>query len=432
MKAFSGGIKPKHSKLTEKKEVKAAKLPKRVVIPLLQHTGAVCKPLVNVNDHVAVGQKIGDSEEDMSALIHASISGVVKEIKEMPHPLGTKVNSVIIESDGKIEWHESVKARDNVDSLSKEELLKIIKEAGIVGLGGAGFPTHVKLNVKDKKIDTLIINGAECEPYLTADHRLMLEQTEKIVKGLEIIKKVVGAEKAIIGVEDNKKDAIALLYEKVKDKNIEIVSLKTRYPQGAEKLLIYSILGRKVPARGLPLDVNVVVNNVGTAKAVHDAVYENKPVIERIVTVTGAVKDPGNFTVRIGVLFKDLIEECNGYSGDTKKIIMGGPMMGIAQETANVPVVKGTTGLLVLDKIDIEAKEPCIKCARCVDACPMLLIPAFIAKFSGKELYEQADSFNALDCFECGCCAYVCPSKIPLVELIKKGKMEIMKKLKKK
>jgi electron transport complex protein RnfC len=354
-------------------------------------------------------------------------------IKDMPHPLGTTVSSVVIESDDANEWVESVKARNNVDHFSKDELNKIVQESGIVGLGGAAFPTHVKLSVKDKKIDTVILNGAECEPYLTADHSLMAKEYEKIIKGLKLIMKIVGASKGIIGVEDNKSDVIQTMADRAKviQGDISVVSLKTLYPQGAEKMLIYSLLGRKVPPRGLPLDVNVVVNNVGTAKAVYDAVYEGKPLIERVVTVTGVVREPKNLLVKIGTLFDDVIKECGGAREGVKKIISGGPMMGISQKTALVPVVKGTSGILLLDKITVDEKLTCIRCSRCVDVCPMFLLPTTIAQHADKELYDLAESYNAVDCFECGCCAYVCPSKIPLVEMIKKGKMEIMKRAKK-
>ena len=427
MADFTGGIHLDCNKLTSNKEIVPTKFPKKVIIPLLQHTGAICNPLIKVGDYVEIGQKIADSDAVCSAPIHASISGKVTEIKEMPHPVGSSVNSIIIESDGKINYHSSVKPRDNVEKLTKEELLNIIKEAGIVGLGGAAFPTHVKLNVKDKKIDTVILNGAECEPYLTADHRLMLEQPEKIIKGLKLTMKIVGAEKGIIGVEDNKENAIAFLKEHIDNKNIEVASLKTKYPQGAEKMLIYALLKRKVPTGCLPLDVNVVVDNVATSKAIYDAVYEGKPLIERIVTVTGAVNKPNNFTVRIGTLFEELLKQVDRIT-NPKKLIMGGPMMGITQETTKVPVIKGTTGILVLDDVKEEKQRTCIKCARCVDACPMLLLPNIIAKLSSKGKYEAAEAHFALDCFECGCCAYVCPSKIPLVKLIKQAKIEISKR----
>ena len=470
MAFFTGGVHPSYNKLTANKEIKAAKIPKKVILPLSQHTGAVCEPLVNVGDEVKIGQKIAESKAYVSAPIHASISGRVIDISEQLSPLGNKVKSITIISGRKIEWHGLVKPRENTEALTKEQIidmseiatrnlpasarskmaisehaqehaphlsagsvLDIIKEAGIVGLGGAMFPTHVKLNVKDKKIDTVILNGAECEPYLTCDHRLMLEQPDKIINGLKLIMKAVGAEKAYIGIEDNKKDAVELLTKKLKnEKNIEVKELKTIYPHGAEKMLICSITQRKVPPRKLPLDVGVVVSNVQTAKAVYDAVYEGKPLIERIVTVTGDVKNPQDMLVKIGTPFKDLIEECGGYAKEPFKLIAGGPLMGIAQPNADVPVIKGTSGILALSKIEIEKEKPCIKCAACVDVCPVILMPNIIAEYSKHERYDDADKVFALDCFECGCCSFVCPSKIPLVERIKKAKAEIIKKLKEK
>ncbi len=448
MAVFSGGIHPSYNKITEKKEIKSAKTPEKVILPLSQHAGAICEPLVNVGDEVKIGQKIAESKAFVSAPIHAPISGKIVDISEQLSPLGNKVNSIIIRSDEKNEWHESVKQRDNIemsetqrvsehaqepkvlDNLTKEQIIKIIKEAGIVGLGGAMFPAHVKFNVKDKKIDTVIINGAECEPYLTCDHRIMLEQSEKIVKGLKLIMKAVGAEKAYIGIENNKKNVIELLAKKLKDEdNIEVKELKTIYPQGAEKMLIYSILKRKVPPRKLPLDVNIVVSNVQTAKAIYDAVYESKPLIERVVTVTGDLKNPQNMLAKIGTPFKELIDECGGYSKEPFKLIAGGPLMGITQLDENVPLIKGTSGIVALSKVEIGKEKPCIKCAACVDVCPMLLMPNMIAAYSKEEMYDDADKVFALDCFECGCCSFVCPSKIPLVERIKKAKSEIMKKI---
>ncbi len=429
MTIFSGGIHPDYNKITEKKEIKVAKIPEKVILPVSQHIGAPNKPLVNVGDEVKVGQKIAGSDAFVSAPVHASISGKVIDISEQLSPLGNKVKSITLMSDRRIEWHESVKQRENVEALTKEQIIEIIKEAGIVGLGGAMFPTHVKLNVKDKNIDTVILNGAECEPYLTCDHRLMLEQSDKMIKGLKLIMKAVNAEKAIIGIEDNKKDAIDLMRLKAKhEKGIGVRELKTIYPQGAEKMLIHSLTGKKVPPRKLPLDVNVVVSNVQTAKAVYDAVYEGKPLIERIVTVTGNVKNPHDMHVKIGTSFKELIEECGGYAEEPFKLIAGGPMMGITQPNEDIPVLKGTSGILALSKIEIGKEKPCIKCASCVDICPMLLMPNKIAEYSKNERYDDADEIFALDCFECGCCNFVCPSKIPLVERIKKAKSELMKK----
>ncbi len=304
-------------------------------------------------------------------------------------------------------------------------------------MGGAGFPTQVKLSPPpEKDIDTLIINGAECESYLTADYRIMLELTDEIIFGIKAVIKALGVKKAYIGIEDNKPDAYQKFRDRLADKgNIEVVSLKTKYPQGGEKQLIYSITGREVPSGGLPMDVGVVVQNVGTILAVSNAIKTGMPLIDRVVTVTGSgVKEPKNLLARIGTPFSDLIELCGGFNGDPGKVIMGGPMMGLAQKDLNVPVVKGTSGILVLTKEEAKHFEegPCIKCARCVDMCPISLLPTRIAHFSKMEMWDEAEEYNALDCIECGCCSYICPAKIPLVQRIRIAKSEIMARRKKK
>ncbi len=340
--------------------------------------------------------------------------------------------AVVIESDGKMIWDDSVKSRDNIDSLSQKEIVEIIKQAGIVGMGGAMFPTHVKFAIPEgKKVDTIVINGAECEPMLTCDHRIMLEYTADVVMGIKLILKVSGAKKAIIGIEQNKPDAIKTLTEKAADhSDIEVVGLRTRYPQGAEKMLIYALTGRKVPCGGLPLDIGVVVNNVGTAKAIYDAVYKGKPLIERVVTITGDVKKPQNLLVKVGTSFAELIKQCNGTEGTPVKIINGGPMMGIAQSTDEVPVLKGTSGILVQNKETVvkDKERDCIRCGKCIDVCPMNLMPTMISQYAKKDDFETCSDYNAMDCFECGSCAYACPSKIPLVHWIKIAKAEICKK----
>ena len=429
MTTFIGGVHPHYNKITRKSRIEVAKLPKKGILPLQQHTGAVCEPLVKAGDFVKVGQKIAESKAFVSAPIHASISGKVIGIAKSSHPVLGECNSIIIESDGKIEWHESVKKRENADKLTAKEIIDIVKEAGIVGLGGAAFPTHVKLSPSaEKKIDTLILNGAECEPYLTCDNRLMMEKPDEIIKGLKLIAKALNASNVFIGIEDNKQDAAAYLGAKLEkdDKHIKVITLKTKYPEGAEKMLIHAITKRKVPAGGLPMDVGCVVSNVQTAKAVYDAVYEGKPLIERVVTITGDVNEPKNMLVKLGTPFKDLIEQCGGYKEEPKKIINGGPMMGIAQITDSVPVIKGISGIVVLGETEKHEEEPCIRCARCVDSCPMFLMPTTIAQYADKEDYDMAEKYFAMDCFECGCCAYICPSKIPLVEKIKKAKAKIM------
>lgn len=438
MKLFIGGIHPKYNKVTRNDSIKVAPLPKKVILPLQQHTGAPCEPLVGKDDIVKVGQKIAGSKSFVSAPIHASISGKVLSIAKSKHPVLGECNAIVIEGDGNIEWDKSVKTRENMEQLGKDELRIIIKEAGIVGLGGAAFPTHVKLSPPpENKIDTAILNGAECEPYLTCDHRIMLEQTEKIIKGFQIIINILEAKNCYVGIEDNKEDAISLFEEKLQDMGlkdkIKVVRLKTIYPQGAEKNLIYSITGRKVPNKGgLPMDVGCVVHNVQTAKAIYDAVYDGKPLIERVITITGAVKEPKNLLVKIGTPLKDLIEFCGGYEGSIGKIISGGPMMGIAQYTDEIPIIKGSSGILVQrEEVIKEEERDCIRCGRCVDKCPMLLMPTMIAQYAKNNDIDKAEEYFALDCYECGCCSYVCPSKIPLVHWIKYAKNELMKRKRK-
>ena len=433
---FRGGVHPPERKLSNGSLIKQAEMPKKVVIPLSQHIGAPCKALVAVGDEIKIGQKIAESDAFVSAPIHASISGKVTSIGKYPHPGAGDFTAIVIESDGKMIWDDSVKERDNVESLSSKELIEIVKQAGIVGMGGAMFPTHVKFCLPEgKNVDTIVINGAECEPMLTCDHRIMVEYAEDVVKGIKLILKMSGAAKAIIGVEENKPDAIKALTEKAeKEADIEVVSLRTRYPQGAEKMLIYSLTGRKVPCVCLPLEVGVVVNNVGTAKAIYDAVYKGKPLIERCVTVTGDVEKPQNLMAKVGTSFADLVRQCGGYKREPAKILNGGPMMGIAQSTDDVPILKGTSGILVQNKETVlnNHERDCIRCGKCIDACPMKLMPTMISQYSQKDDFEQCEEYNAMDCFECGACAYECPSKIPLVQWIKVAKSEITKRRKSK
>lgn len=418
---FNGGVHPAHSKLTAGKKIEKASLPEKVVLPLRQHAGAVCDSLVKKGNRVRVGQRIADSDSAISAPIHASISGTVSEISTELTPTGEEVQCVTIESDGKDKW---VKTKGlNLEKSSREDLLAKIRECGIVGLGGAAFPTHVKLNPpKGKKVDTVIIDGVECEPYITADHRLMLEEGEKILKGARIIAMVLGVKRVVFAVEDNKPDAIEKI-RKLSDEDIEVVSLKTKYPAGDERHLIKAGLNREVPPGGLPFDVGVVVQNVGTAKAIHDAVHDGIPLVERVVTVTGDVRKPKNLLVRMGTLFSDLIGECGGPRGATRKVMSGGPMMGIAQ-SKDVPVIKGTGCILVFNKRRVVEEEemPCIRCGKCIEACPMGLVPSTLLALVRNEKFEACSDYNIMSCDECGCCAYVCPSKIPLVQVIKRGK----------
>ena len=432
MKTFRQGLHLAEKKeLSEAKNIKRISPPPQVILPLSQHTGAPCEPLVKVGDQVEEGQKIADHHSFISSPIHASISGKVSSIERMPHPVGGEGEAIIIEGDGngRKVWE---KGELNLRSLAAEEIRKIVREAGIVGLGGAAFPTHVKLSPPENKpIDTIILNGCECEPYLTGDHRLMLERADDCLYGLKVIMKVTGATRGYVGIESNKRDAIVLMREKLKaNENVQVVPLKTKYPQGGEKMLIKAILNREVPPGGLPLDVGVVVNNVGTALAIAEAIKWGKPLLERVVTVTGSgVRQPANLLIPLGTPFSYVVEECGGLGENASKVIMGGPMMGLSQYTLDIPVVKGTSGILVLTESEavVREEEPCIKCARCIDHCPMGLLPTLLARLTKAERWDSLKDYRVMDCIECGCCAYVCPSKIPLVHLMKLGKFQVSK-----
>ena len=435
---FRGGIHPPCTKNTSDLAIEEMPAPANLAILLSQHIGAPCEALVKMKDEVKVGQKIGDADSFVSAPVHSSVSGTVTGIKPCPHPLGMTVQAVLIESDGQNTVDDSIRPRENVDSLSSSEIIDIAREAGLVGMGGATFPTHVKLSPpKEKIIDAVILNGAECEPYLTADHRVMLEKPADVVAGLDLIMRAVGVKKGFVGIETNKPDAIEALGEAVTDSglsDIEVIGLQTKYPQGAEKNLIDAILGREVPSGTLPFEVGVLVQNVGTACAMHDAVVKKMPPIERVLTVTGRVKEPKNLKVRVGTPLRDVIDFCGGPEGPLYKVVMGGPMMGIAQYSLDVPVTKGTSGILVLSKEDspyIE-EEPCIRCGRCLNACPMHLMPCNITDAVAAEDWDDADKYGALDCVECGSCAYVCPASRPIVQYAKLAKSVIMARRKKK
>ncbi len=429
---FKGGVHPEYRKeLTASLAITAAPLPQKVVIPLQQHIGAPCEPLVDVGDFVKVGQKIGDSEGFVSAPVHASLSGKVTAIEPYNHCLGRKVKAVIIEGDGSDERCSELEGVENIDDLSPGELRALIRSAGIVGMGGATFPAHVKLSPPEgKTIDTVIINGAECEPYLTADHRLMLERPDEVVFGLEVMMKALGADRGIIGIEDNKPDAVRVMSQAVEGKSgVSVVPLKTKYPQGAEKMLIQVMTRRQVPSGGLPLDVGVVNHNVGTAVAISGAVRKGVPLTERVVTVTGeGVRRPANLMVRLGTLVSDLLDYCGGLKEETCKVIVGGPMMGLAQPTTDLPVIKGTSGIVALTSEDVDLFESgsCIRCARCVQACPVNLVPTFIAQAAEHSLFDRAEKLHAADCIECGCCAFICPARIPLTQWIRVAKAEVL------
>ncbi len=421
---FSGGKHvPGHKELSRDKAVRNAVLPKTVFIPLSQHTGAPCAPLVKPGDMVKAGQKIGESQSFISAPVHASISGTVRAVEEFNHPVLGRALSVIIDSDGKDEPAFSSPDEKTVGSLSREELISIIKDAGIVGLGGAAFPTHVKLS-PPHPVDTLIVNAAECEPYLTCDFRLMLERVNDILQGVLLVKKILSVNRVFIGVESDKAEATRLLRNKIVQLklDIEVVPLKTKYPQGAEKQLIQAITGREVPPGKLPFDANVVVNNVGTMLAVYEAVYQGSPLFQRVLTVTGSiVREPANLLVRVGTLFSELIEQCGGLTEPAGKLIMGGPMMGLAQSALDVPVIKGTSGILVLSKEQARQTEEsaCIRCGRCVEACPVNLLPSALSVCGEARRFDLAEEYNPFDCIECGTCTYLCPARRRIVEYIR-------------
>jgi electron transport complex protein RnfC len=433
LKTFDRGIHPAYNKeLASSKAILSANLPKTVVIPLRQHAGAPCAPLVKKGDIVTEGQKIADVEAFVSAPIHASISGKVKEIDLYLHPVGMKVPSIVIVGDGeKKDWGTSGGPKVELSSLSADDIRESIRENGIVGMGGAGFPTAVKLNApKGKVIDTVLLNGCECEPYLTADHRIMLEEAEKVVWGMRALMKGVGAKKGFIGIEDNKKDATASIEKALAGAgDIKVIVLQTKYPQGAEKMLIKAALNRKVPKGKLPLDVGVVVNNVGTAAAIFDALNYGKPLIERVVTVSGnGVKEPKNLLCRVGTSFEEILRQCGGLKEEGEfEVLNGGPMMGIAQMQLDVPVIKGTSGITVLmgDVIKPKKYEPCIRCASCVEVCPMALMPYRLGDFGKMQRLNDFNGWGGFDCIECGCCSYVCPSKRPLLQWIRLGKLRV-------
>jgi electron transport complex protein RnfC len=431
---FSGGVHPEGNKeLTAHKPAVPAAIPKRVVIPLSQHIGAPTKPLVVLGQEVKRGEKIGEATGFVSAPVHASISGKVTAIGNFPHSLGMDVTSIVIEGDGKDEWVSGLKETPDYQVLSPDELKKMVQDAGIVGMGGATFPTYVKLSPpKEKPIDVVILNGAECEPYLTSDHRLMLDRPREILEGLKILMRILGVKKGYVGIEANKPDAIeAMKKAAAGSPEIQVWPIKVKYPQGAEKMLIKAIVNRTVPAGGLPMDIGVVVQNVGTADAIYTAVRYGRPLIERYVTVTGrGVKEPKNFIARIGTPFSQLIEEAGGLTESAAKVISGGPMMGMSQFTLDVPVIKGTSGILVLPESEVSVKSygPCIRCGRCIDACPMMLQPSLIGLFIEKGHYQDAKDYNLMDCFECGSCTFVCPANRPMVQWVKKAKKELLKK----
>ena len=423
-KLFFGGVHPADKKaLSAGKGLTAIESPKQVIIPLLQHIGKPCDPLVKVGDYVYFGQKIGDGE-GLCVPVHASVSGTVTAIEAMPHTNGGTQMAVVIENDFKDAVCPDIVPFKNPEEITAEELFACIREAGLVGMGGATFPTDVKAISSLKQIDTLIINACECEPYITADDALMIADAKCILDGVALLSRVLTPEKAIIAIEDNKKEAARVMKEQLKDyPGISLQILPTHYPQGAEKQLVKAVTGREVPAGALPRDVRCAVFNVATAEMVHQAVYEGMPLVRRVVTVTGeAVKNPGNYIVPIGTSFKHLIERSGGLTEDVEKVIAGGPMMGRTQETLDVPVIKGVGAVLCLQEQKTVRGTECIRCGKCVEVCPMHLEPLYLYRYGKANRTDLLQSYNLVDCMECGCCSYTCPAKLPLVETFRLGK----------
>lgn len=435
-KSFRGGIHPPTSKnLTINKPFINHSIPHICYIPLLQHIGKPADCIVKVGDYIQEGAKIGSASGKVSANIHASIPGKVIDIKEHPTVFGKNSLCVVIEAEGAFSASSSKQSLKQISDLTKEEILSTIFESGIVGLGGAAFPTSIKLNPPvNSKIDLLIINGAECEPYLTNDNQLMQTYPEQLVNGIIITMKALNVSKAMIGIEDNKKKAIKSLKDAVLtagyQNSIEVCQVPTKYPQGAEKQLIKTLTKRIVPSGSLPMDVGVVVQNIGTIYAIFEAVMHDKPLIERFVTISGSiVKQPGNYKIRIGTKISDVMTEC-GIKEKPAKIIMGGPMCGIAIDNTDIPVIKGTSGLIFLSKNEIcdNSYESCIRCGRCVSVCPMNLTPYEIGRAVEIEQYALAEKLNPFDCIMCGSCSYICPARRPLSHFIKLAQQKLRKK----
>ncbi len=429
--AFFGGVHPNDMKAaTNEKAIEQLAPPAEVVIPMSQHIGAPCKPLVAVGDHVNVGQRIGEPGGFVSAPIHASVSGTVKAVEPRPYSMGGSMMSVVIENDFQDTLSDEVKAPENPDALTVEQMVEAVKNAGIVGMGGATFPTHIKISGGIGKVDSVIINGAECEPYITGDHRTMLERPEEIIGGATLLAKMFGVDKVHIGVEVNKQNGIDKMNEVIAAKKAPVVveALRCRYPQGAEKQLCQAITGRQVPPGALPAAIGCAVFNINTTCAIFRAVTQGMPVVKKVVTVSGSgVIEPKNIECPIGTPVAKLFDACGGLKDNTYKLVMGGPMMGMAQYTTDVPVGKGTGAMLAFCENEEQTVEnpQCIRCGKCVAVCPMHLEPLFMFQYASKGMLEELEAANIMDCMECGACTYTCPARVHLVHMFKTGKQKL-------
>lgn len=428
---FRHGVHPPQRKeLTAGVPIRRMAFPDEVVLPLKQHTGKPAKPIVKVGDRVERGDKVAEADGWVSSPVHASASGRVVAVERWPHPDGTYGPAIRIAVDPFSPQAPRPRLVPRWDGLSPKEAVEAVRDAGVVGLGGAAFPTHVKLSPPpDVRIDTLIINGAECEPYLTSDHRTMVEYPERVHFGIRILMHCLGVRRALVGIEKNKPDAIeAMRRARPTDLDVEIQALTVKYPQGAEKMLIHALLGREVPSGKLPMHVGVVVQNVGSTAAVAEVFETGLPLVERIVTVTGrGVRRPSNLIVPVGTKIGDVLQFCGGLTDDAREVIFGGPMMGVIQANLDAPVVKGTTGVVVLTDAEVRREEmyPCIRCGRCLDACPVFLNPQAMGQLALKGRYLEMEAYHLADCMLCGSCSYVCPSNIPLSQLFSLAKMQV-------
>ena len=436
-KTFKGGIHPADMKAdTEGKEIVELEPSQEMVFPLQQHIGAPAVPCVEVGDRVLMGQRIAEAGGFVSAHIHSSVSGTVKAVEPRMHHSGVKINSIILENDGLNELCPEMQTKD-WKKMSAKEIVDVIRDAGIVGMGGATFPTHVKMSPPpDKKIEYIIVNGAECEPYLTSDHRAMLETPYEIVEGLKVVMAVFGLEKGYIAIETNKPDAIAVMEEcaaNEKDCTIEVVRVKTKYPQGSEKHLIKAVTGRLVPPGKLPMDVGCIVDNIDTCAAIGRAFLYGVPVIKRIVTVSGdCIENPANFRVRVGTNVEDVIRNCGGFKKTAAKVIMGGPMMGVAMVSTDVPIVKSSAGILAFseDMLYERPRQNCLRCGKCVEGCPMNLLPNIIKEAVVAGDIEKVEKLNVMDCIQCGSCTYVCPAEQNPLQFVRTGRAKLAAKAK--